>query len=238
VAANSVTDPDPAPRTGGSQLIPRPAAWAPGRPPPWAAESDRALDLDDVLTAVRRHGATRPFAPAFPDARPSAVLIALVDGERGPEVLLTRRAAHLRNHRGEISFPGGRLDPGETPAAGALREAYEEVLLEPDLVEVVGELDHLNTVVSRSYIVPIVGRLSLRPALRPGTDEVDRILFVPLAELRAADTYREERWGLPPTDRSIHFFELADETVWGATGRMLVQLLAIAHGVEVPPAWS
>ena len=225
-------------RPGGDQVIPRPATWSPGPPPPWAASVDRPLQLDGVVGAVRAHGDRRPISPAFPDSYLSAVLIALVDGDDGPEVLLTRRAAHLRNHHGEISFPGGRLDPGETPVDAAIREAHEEVALPPAVVEVVGELDHLNTVGSRSYIVPIVARLAGRPSLRPAQDEVDRILFVPLAELRRPDTYREERWGVPPTDRPIHFFELEDETVWGATARMLAQLLSLAHGTEPPPAWS
>ena len=225
-------------RPGGDQVIPRPETWSPGPPPPWALSVDRPLQLGDVVGAVRAHGAPRPITPAFPDSYLSAVLIALVDGDDGPEVLLTRRAAHLRNHHGEISFPGGRLDPGETPVDAAIREAHEEVALHPAVVEVVGELDHLNTVVSRSYIVPIVARLAERPSLRPAQDEVDRIFFVPLAELRRPDTYREERWGVPPTDRPIHFFELDDETVWGATARMLAQLLALAHGTDPPPAWS
>jgi peroxisomal coenzyme A diphosphatase NUDT7 len=225
-------------RPGGDQVIPRPETWSPGPPPPWAESADRPLHLDGVVEAVRARGDSRPISPAFPDSYLSAVLIALVDGGDGPEVLLTRRAAHLRNHHGEISFPGGRLDPGETPVEAAIREAHEEVALAPAVVEVVGELDHLNTVVSRNYIIPIVARLAGRPSLRPAQDEVDRILFVPLAELRRSDTYREERWGVPPTDRAIHFFELDDETVWGATARMLVQLLALAHGTDPPPAWS
>ena len=164
--------------------------------------------------------------------RHSAVLIALFQGEQGAEVVLTRRAQHLRHHRGEVSFPGGRLDPGETPVQAALREAEEEVCLDPSSVELVGELDHLSTVVSRSHIVPVVGRLPARPALRAGTTEVDRILFVPLADLLRPDTYREEQWGGGEMARAIHFFFLDDETVWGATGRMLVQLLTIAAGVS------
>lgn len=224
-------------RTGGSQFIPRPEVWRPGAPPPWTAADDAPLQLDAVVDAVRAHH-PKPASPGFPDARLSAVLIALVDGDDGAEVLLTRRARHLRNHRGEISFPGGRVEPGESVVDGALREAEEEVMLARSLVDVVGELDHLETVVSQSYIVPVIGCLDRRPELRPGTDEVDRILFVSLGDLRRPDTYREEWWGAPPTERPIHFFELDDETVWGATARMLVQLLAVVHGVAPPPTWS
>jgi 8-oxo-dGTP pyrophosphatase MutT (NUDIX family) len=190
------------------------------------------LHTDDVVGAVVRRGPSRSVDPILPEARHSAVLIALADGPDGAEVVLTRRSKHLRNHRGEVAFPGGRTDPGETPVQAALREAWEEVLLDPGLVHVVGELDHLSTVASGSHIVPIVGRLAAPPELRPGTSEVDRVFAVPLAELLSERTYREERWGTPPLDRTIHFFELHGDTVWGATARMLLQLLTIALGLE------
>ncbi|MEQ9161437.1 MAG: CoA pyrophosphatase, partial [Ilumatobacter fluminis] len=155
------------------------------------------------------------------------VLVTLADGAEGPEVLLTRRSWEMRNHRGEISFPGGRIDPGETPTLAALREAHEEVGLEPAGVAVRGELSHLNTVASRSYIVPKVATIDLpaRPELTGQTMEVDRVLWVPLAELTRPDTYHSERWKLGPTDHVLHFFQLDDETIWGATARMLVDLL-------------
>lgn len=211
-------------RPGGAQRIPRPDVWELGDEAPPVTHPLR-VRVDDIVD--RLNGATvgRPIAPAFPNARPSAVLVALADGPHGAEVLLTRRAEHLRNHRGEISFPGGRLDPGETPVEAALREADEEVGLDPTEAVVVGELAHLNTVVSRSYIVPIVARLPARLQLEPASPEVERILWVPLAELVRPDTYRVERWGRHPTDRTLYFFELDDETVWGATAAMLVDLL-------------
>ncbi len=170
----------------------------------------------------------------FPGARPSAVLIVLRDGPQGAEVLLTRRSMHLRNHKGEISFPGGRLDEGETYEDAALREAFEEVALPPASVEVIGRLLPLSTVVSLSYIVPVVAVLHGDPELQPHAAEVDRILWQPLADLLVDGTYREERWGTPPLDRPIFFFELDDETVWGATARMLHQLLRVAHRVHGP----
>jgi 8-oxo-dGTP pyrophosphatase MutT (NUDIX family) len=199
--------------------------WTEHHDPPW--EIDTTWSVDDLLAFVPQRSA--PLLPSFPDARVSAVLIALVDGDDGAEVLLTRRSMHLRNHRGEISFPGGRLDPGETPLETALRESHEEVGLDPSLPTVVGELGHLNTIVSRSYIVPIVSVLPERPELAPQTGEVDRVLWTPLAELTRPGTYRMERWGRPPLDRPLHFFELDDETVWGATAHMLVDLLTRAR---------
>ncbi len=159
------------------------------------------------------------------------MLIALLDGPQGAEVLLTRRSWQLRNHKGEVSFPGGRMDPGETPLETALREAHEEVSLAPDLVEPSGELDHFLTIVSSSYIVPVVARLPVRPELQPATSEVERILFVPLIELTRPDTHREEQWGTAPHTFPIHFFELDDETIWGATARMLTELLRISYGL-------
>ena len=193
---------------------------------PWdegATEDGSTWTVDRLAAPVPAHSA--PLLPSFPEARISAVLIALVDGPQGAEVLLTRRSMEMRNHRGEISFPGGRLDAGETPVDTALREAHEEVGLDPTTPTVVGELIHLNTIVSRSYIVPIVSVLDERPELQPRTGEVDRVLWTPVSDLVRPGTYRMERWGQPPMDRPLHFFELDDETVWGATAHMLVDLL-------------
>lgn len=222
---------------GGRQIIPRPDAWRLGDPAPWLGAVP-AADVAGLADVVSRRPLRR-LVPPFPDARNSAVLIVLHDGPDGPEALFTKRAMHLRNHRGEISFPGGRMELGETPDDAALREAWEEVALDPASVTLHGQLDHMSTVVSKSYIVPVVASVAERPALVPHPGEVDRILWVPLAELASPDTYREEWWGTPPTDRPIFFFELDDETIWGATARMLHQLLRLAHGVDgpEPPAW-
>ena len=208
-------------RPGGNQQIPRPDVWTEHHEPPWPP--DATWTVDELVEAVPEHSA--PLLPSFPDARVSAVLVVLFDGDDGPEVLLTRRSMQMRNHRGEISFPGGRLDPGETPIETALREAHEEVGLDPSAPTVVGELAHLNTIVSRSYIVPIVSVVHERQELSPLTGEVDRVFWTPISELTRPGTYRMERWGSPPMDRPLHFFELDDETVWGATAHMLVDLL-------------
>ena len=193
----------------------------------------RPLSAIDVVTAVAGRPHLAQTAP-IDTLRSSAVLVAIADGPDGAGVLLTRRSETLRSHRGEISFPGGRLDAGETFEAAALREAHEEVSLQPSAVRLSGRLDPISTMVSRSFIVPVVGTVDAEAPLWPAADEVDRIMWVPLAELTRADTFREEIWDINGERRPIFFFELDDETIWGATARILHQLLRVALGIEGP----
>jgi hypothetical protein len=104
----------------------------------------------------------------------------------------------------------------------------EEVSLPAHDVTLVGELDHLLTIVSNSYIVPVVGILPYKPTLVASADEVDRILHVPLHELVRTDTYGSEVWETPMGSRNIYMYHLDDETIWGATARILTQLLHIS----------
>jgi len=210
-------------RPGGAQVVPRPAHVVVEVDAPWHDGSQ--WSVDELIAPVATSSA--PMLPTFPDARHSAVLVVLADGPTGAEVLLTRRSMELRNHRGEMSFPGGRCDPGETPVVTALREAHEEIGLDPARPTIVGELEHLSTIVSKSYIVPVVATLDARLELTPQTMEADRVMWVPIADLMRPGTYHRERWGLAPLDRPLHFFVLDDETVWGATARMLVDLLTL-----------
>lgn len=233
------------PERGGPQVIPRPPDNRPGGPPPWAALAPEARRI--TVADLRRAFTGRTGAPsrvAGPlDSRPSAVLACFWEHEGSLEVLLTRRAGHLRHHRGEVAFPGGRSEPGESMVDTALREAAEEVGLDPAAVEVLGELDHLTTVTSRSFIVPLVALLPGRPeGLVPSPDEVDAILFVPVDELLLDEVFREERWTWsgPPSwgepgrvERPIFFFEVVGDTIWGATAAMLRQLLGMALGIPV-----
>lgn len=162
--------------------------------------------------------------------RAAAVLAALYDDSGEAHVVLTRRAWHLRSHRGEVSFPGGGRDPGEDLADTARREAWEEVGLDPSSVEMIGELDHLSTYTSGSWIVPYVAALPTRPELSGAPAEVEAVLHVPLSELMGDDTFHEERWEIFGAWRSIYFFEIVGDTIWGATAAMLRQLLGLATG--------
>jgi 8-oxo-dGTP pyrophosphatase MutT (NUDIX family) len=185
----------------------------------------------------RAEGAAHPRAipPARlarhqePEARPAAVLCALFEESGEAHVILTRRSSNLRSHTGEVSFPGGRLDGGESPVEGALREAQEEVGIDPGAIQVLGQLSPLVTVSNLVLITPVVGQLGARPTLLPNPAEVERAFAVSLADLVSEGVYREELWRLTDEEewRSISFFELPGDTVWGATAWMLRDLLEL-----------
>jgi len=191
-----------------------------------------AFTLPAIREALARADTPRPSRLEGTGVRASAVLAPLYEHDGEVHVVLTRRAQHLRSHRGEVSFPGGGQDPGEDLRTTALREAHEETRLDPTSVEIIGELDHLETVTSRSYITPYVGALPARPELEPNPSEVEKILHVRLLDLVGPAVFREERWGLPPLDRPIYFFEVVGDTIWGATAFMLRNFLALVTGTE------
>jgi 8-oxo-dGTP pyrophosphatase MutT (NUDIX family) len=185
----------------------------------------------EVLPAPRK-----PLAPTT--ARPAAVLMALFEESSGgvpdSRVILTKRPDTMPSHQGEIAFPGGKFDDAmdESLRAAALREAREEIGLDPSAVEIVAELDSLVTVMGRFVLTPFVGLLRERPVLAPDPTEVVSVFDVAIAELLDDATFREERWDVPAgvgvtpgRDRPIHFFELPDETVWGATAHILAGFL-------------
>jgi 8-oxo-dGTP pyrophosphatase MutT (NUDIX family) len=196
------------------------------------------VDTAEFFEAVRTIYTGRVGAPAAVEGRPgvrrSAVLAAWYVRDGQPHVLCTRRSWNLRTHRGEVSFPGGGEEPGDASLhATALREAWEEVGLDPASVEVLGELDHLTTVTSDRFIVPVVGLLAAPPTgLVPQETEVEQILEVPLSALLHPDSFREERWESLGLERGIAFFEIEGDTIWGATGAMLHQFLRTV----LPPA--
>lgn len=226
-------------RRGGDQVIPTPPAARPGDRLPWAhlPPDERIVDLDRLRAGLADLRPLQVIDGPVPvaDPRHSAVLAALYEEDDGLHVILTRRASHLRNHKGEVSFPGGRKEDHDPDlAATALREAAEEIALPIDDVEVLGELDRLSTYSSRSLIHPFVGLLPARPeGLRADPGEVAAILHPPLIELLDDEVAREERWTFGDDhERAMTFFELVGDTVWGATARMLRQLLLAGLGLD------
>jgi 8-oxo-dGTP pyrophosphatase MutT (NUDIX family) len=215
---------------GGQQRIPRPPDARSGGPPPWAGLAPARRRIPLSVVRARLALLPPPIAPeaAFvaPDSREAAVLLALFEEDGEARLVLTKRPDTMPSHQGEIAFPGGKRDP-EDPSleAAALREAREEVGLPPDAVEVVAELDSLGTVASQFTIAPFVGLLAAPPVLVPDPVEVVSAFAVPLSELLDPDAYHEERWHLFGDWRSMAFFDLPGETVWGATARILTRFL-------------
>lgn len=165
---------------------------------------------------LRRHFAAHPI--------PAAVLIALV-AHSEPTVLLTRRARTLRNHGGQVSFPGGRIEPADSgPAEAALREAREEIGLEPRYVSVIGYLpDHM--VISGFRVTPVVARVL--PGFSLALDEeVEEAFEVPLSFVFDPRNHRPRRHRFRGTDVEIAMVDIAygGHQIWGATAGMLMTL--------------
>lgn len=164
-----------------------------------------------------------------PHARKSAVLLALFEQENMLYLAFIRRASTLRAHSGEIAFPGGSVDPTDSsPVMTALREAHEEIGLEPSHVEVLGVLSPVFTVVSNYLIVPIVaylphglGELHLQPS------EVTELILVPLQALADPAIAHTEQWAREGMTRTVYFYDHGPYRIWGATGRILSMLLTL-----------
>lgn len=216
-------------RAGGDQVIPRPASvWVRPTNPFSRLDHSPLRNTTDLLGRLHRFSSALVQTPPPLGSRASAVLVPIFDGANGPEVVLTRRSKALTNHKGEVSFPGGRVDEGESFVEAAIREANEEINLDPAHVQVIGEMSAISTYVSNSHIVPVLAYLQTPPSMSAVNAEVDRVFSVSLVDLVRDDTYVEEHWGNPPNQYQIHFFHLDDETIWGATGKMLHQLINIA----------
>jgi|FLYL01.1.fsa_nt_gi 8-oxo-dGTP pyrophosphatase MutT (NUDIX family) len=155
----------------------------------------------------------------------AAVLAPLFEDTEGEvRLILTKRPLTMPTHAGHIAFPGGRPDPGDSgPVETALREAAEEVGIEPDSVDVLGFLPPIHTVEFSLMVVPVVGRLRGSPRLRPDPREVDKILLPRLADLADESRWRSEDW----RGRTVWFYDLDGEVLWGATARMVRQLVGL-----------
>jgi 8-oxo-dGTP pyrophosphatase MutT (NUDIX family) len=207
------------------------------------------ITLADVRAACATLPAPRDGLGALAHTRPAAVLVPVFETGGEARIILTKRPETMPSHQGEIAFPGGKLEPNTDAdlRAAALREAYEEIGIEPQAVEIVGELDHLVTVSARFALAPFIGLLADPPMLVPHPREVTAVFDVTIDELLSPEVFREERWDVPDDmvvgteperlgaagtraglvmpDRAIHFFELPGETVWGATARILTGFL-------------
>lgn len=219
------------------QIVPRPPWARPGRPAPWALSPlgpNPARPLPLSAAEATLSGALESVdAPTeSPSGRPpnAAVLLALLETAGETELIFIRRSPRLSRNPGEMAFPGGRIEPDEAPLLAALRETEEEIGLAPSEVEVIGRLDLVERPRAPVAIVPYVGIVRGTPALVPSAGEVDAVIVLPVAGLLSDGVFWEELWnpvGIEPI--AIPFFSdpslLGDDLIWGASARMLTDLL-------------
>ncbi len=168
--------------------------------------------------------------------RPAAVLVPIQERENGDYLVLTKRTEQLSSHKGQIAFPGGRVEPGDDGhLAAALRESYEEIGIEPRHVRVLGQLDQITA--GFNYLVtPFVGLIpfpynySLNPA------ETEAVFSVPVAALLDRSCFRVELRFSPANRRGepIYHFQYDGLDIWGATARIIKQFLELVYGFETP----
>lgn len=166
---------------------------------------------------------------------PAAVLVGLVERPQGMHILFTKRTAHLTDHAGQISFPGGRVDPHDADAAAAaLREAEEEVGLPQNQVEMIGRLD---TYVTRTgfEVTPCVGFVAPPESYRPDPFEVAEVFEVPLGFFLDPASRRLESRVFQGRERFFYAFPWGDYYIWGATAGMLNNLVEVLGAIDMEP---
>ncbi len=162
--------------------------------------------------------------------RPSAVLIPLLARQSGMNMLLTRRSDHLREHAGQVSFPGGRMEATDrSPEETALREAHEEIGLSPHHVQLLGRLMPYHT--TSGYLIhPWIGLIEDPPTFRPSPVEVAEIFEVPLAFLLEPGNYRRETVTGGGQARHVHAIPYRGYRIWGATAAIIHQFHRLVRG--------
>lgn len=194
------------------------------------------MTTDDVITRLRAAaGNGLPSSdfdlnpevrPKQPQLRPAAVLVGFQDVGGAPHLVLTKRASGLKHHPGQIAFPGGKLDPGDTGAVdAALREAEEEVALRRSSVEVLGQLASHETVTG-FLITPVLGWIRDAFDPIPERGEVDEVFFVPFSHVANPDHYLIESRFFRGARRRYYVVPYGPYYIWGATARILRSLAA------------
>jgi 8-oxo-dGTP pyrophosphatase MutT (NUDIX family) len=157
----------------------------------------------------------------------AAALVPLHERGGEPHVLLTRRPRHMRRHAGQLSVPGGRIEPGEEPLEAALREAEEEIGLPRDRPEVLGRLSETLVLQTAFRLTPWVASVPYPYPYVAAPGEVEEILHVPLAKLLDPGVHRVEPRQVYGMSLDVHYFTLGEEVLWGATARIVWELLGL-----------
>jgi 8-oxo-dGTP pyrophosphatase MutT (NUDIX family) len=185
------------------------------------------VTVDDVRRRLDAAlmGRSRRVSPRL-DLVPAAVLLPITD-HGAPHVLFTKKSERVPHHRGQFSFPGGIVAEGDgSRVETALREAWEEIRLPAEAVEILGILDDTETRATPFVITPVVGLVRDAVSFEADGREIERIIEVPLATLSDPAIFRTEVWERDGQAHVVHFYQVSDrDVVWGATARILKQFL-------------
>lgn len=206
------------------------SAGVPADVPEWlrpVVEASRTITAEEITS----------FVPPDETARESAVLMLFGEGPDGPDLLLTERSRTMRSHPGQVSFPGGRMEPGESVDEAALREAWEETGLDPHGVEVIGHLPQLWLPASNHGVTPVVAWWrDVSPVSVRSLEEVHAVYRVPISEL--ADPAHRIRVRSPRTNWILPGFLIGpdkDVILWGFTGGIVARFLGYVGWIEEVP---
>jgi 8-oxo-dGTP pyrophosphatase MutT (NUDIX family) len=179
-----------------------------------------------------RHGWKPGFGPD--EARPAAALLLVYPVDGAATILLTKRTSHLPSHKGQVSLPGGALDPGESVEAGALREAREEVGLDTGLVRLAGRLTPLYIPVSGFMLNPVVATMPVRPSVVAEVGEVERIIEAAVADLVEPARHRRVTRVRDGLEFDMPYFDIDGEEIWGATAMVLSEFVTLLGAPPQP----
>ncbi len=187
--------------------------------------------IKDVMSShvpiVLPPGRNTPNLKNGSEKRPKAgILVPIYDGDGMANMILTRRASSLRTHAGEVAFPGGKIEEGETAEEAAVREAYEEIGLDPKSIEIEGRLVSSATMSSFVSLVAVVATLPEPRSYRINSSEVEEVFSFPISYLFQEGVFSVERWPISSGGYfEMHFFDFGDDLVWGATGRIIYEFM-------------
>ena len=202
-----------------------------------AAQVREVLQDPDALRArLRAALADREprQVPVPSGARRAAVIVPVIVAPQGPALLLTQRTDTVEHHKGQISFPGGRVEGDEAPLAAALRETSEEIGVPPADVQVLGRLDDQDVRVSGFVVSPFVCEIPYPTRLRISAHEVRAVIVAPLAVLLDPRNVRAELREWKGASLVSYSYQIGPDVVWGATARIIADFLHVVFGV--PPA--
>lgn len=178
---------------------------------------------DAIADILRQRPARQVERPGF---RQAAVLLPLYQNEAGLHLVLTKRTEQVPTHKGQVGFPGGGFEAADGDLlTTALREAQEEIGLQPEDVEILGMLDDTATVTTRHVVRPFVGYVPCPYSFRLDPFEIERLIHLPISALLHGAPFREEVWERDGHPITVFFYEHDGDTVWGLTARILKQFV-------------